>query len=401
MRKLKNVIVAFAAFALMLASFCGGAVPVKAEEQVKIEITYLYVNEAGDNSMYVDVQYVPEGTTWGEFFGSYQKCYERGALEDSNAQNEWEMYIQNVHYSSTESYYSNEIHNFNQYMDCALVTCYGYPATYQHAFIAFEYYVGEENKDSGTGWDLLMPSDYVYGSSEAIDFVKKNVGVHDYIAAYIEKPGATVTYDKLFDVTELPEGRWAGYYVKIVVPEKTDGLHNENGKWYYYEDGEWVAKKHAFVDYDGKKFLVANGVVATKANGLAQDPENSEVWYFLSNGLAQTQYTGLAEYNGAWFYLDNGKLDTKLADYVEYNGGLFFVGAGRIMREVNGLAQSPTNADLWYYLAEGQVQTGYTGLAEYDGEWFYIVNGTLAKNYTGSVAYDGSTFWVVNGQLAR
>ncbi|MBR3103604.1 MAG: hypothetical protein IKH46_07250, partial [Lachnospiraceae bacterium] len=84
--------------------------------------------------------------------------------------------------------------------------------------------------------------------------------------------------------------------------------------------------------------------------------------------------------------------------FVEYDGGLFFVGAGRIMTEVNGLAMDPQGTD-WYYLANGQAQTQYTGLAQYDGEWFYVVNGKLATDYTGTVEYDGAEFNVVSGMV--
>ena len=40
---------------------------VEAAEQVKIEISYIYVNDSGDNSLFIDIQYVPVGTTWGTF----------------------------------------------------------------------------------------------------------------------------------------------------------------------------------------------------------------------------------------------------------------------------------------------------------------------------------------------
>ena len=89
-----------------------------------------------------------------------------------------------------------------------------------------------------------------------------------------------------------------------------------------------------------------------------------------SNGQVQTQYTGLALYDGEWFYINKGKLDTKLAAYVEYDGGLFYVAAGRILKEVSGLAQDPNGPD-WYFLAEGQAQTQYTGLA------FMMASGSM------------------------
>ncbi len=156
---------------------------------------------------------------------------------------------------------------------------------------------------------------------------------------------------------------------------------------------------YGFAEYEGGLFIVYQGDVVTSLNGLVQDPNHPETWYFCSNGQAQLQYTGLAEYGGEWFYVDKGVCDVNRVGAVEYNGGTFIVAAGRWIQEYTGLIQDP-NTGIWYFVVGGQVQTGYTGLAQYDGAWFYLINGVLAVDYTGPVVYDGSTFNVVNGQVA-
>lgn len=197
-----------------------------------------------------------------------------------------------------------------------------------------------------------------------------------------------------------------GYYAVYNYTSKGDNssfvkaisIRDEGGERKYYENGKWADSKNGFVEYLGVTYCIVNGCVDESANGLVQDPEHPDTWYYCAEGRAQTQYTGLAEYDGEWFYIKRGKLDTTMAAYVEYDGGLFYVGAGRIMKEVSGLAQDPKGDD-WYYLARGQAQTQYTGLAMYDGEWFYVVKGKLAEYYTGAVDYDGATFHVVNGMV--
>ena len=174
----------------------------------------------------------------------------------------------------------------------------------------------------------------------------------------------------------------------------------EDGKFHYYEGDRKVEDKYGFVEFDGSKFLVANGVVATDENGLAIDPDNESDWYFLSNGLAQTQHTGLVEYDGEWFYVSEGKLDTTRNAYVKYDGGLFFVAAGRLVKEYQGLAKDP-NGDDWYYVADGQAQIQYTGLAGYDGEYFYVQQGKFQKEFSGSVEYDGAYFEIVEGEMTE
>ena len=159
--------------------------------------------------------------------------------------------------------------------------------------------------------------------------------------------------------------------------DETDGL------WHYYKEGVEVKDKYGYVDYEGGKFLVANGVVATQINGLAQDPEHGADWYYLANGQAQTQYTGLAYYDGEWFYIENGKFVITYNGFLDYDGGRFVVAAGRIQKSLNGLWQYSDEIggdNTWYFIANGQAQLQYTGTTYYDGQWFTLENGKLVTN---------------------
>lgn len=156
-----------------------------------------------------------------------------------------------------------------------------------------------------------------------------------------------------------------------------------------------------YADYDGSKFYVVKGVWDNTFNGVMIDPNAKPlVWYFNAGGQVQTQYSGLAEYDGEWFYLENGKVAVEMNAFVKYEGGLFAVAAGRIVSEYSGLMQDPQNTKTgdWYFFANGQAQTQYTGLAEYDGHWFYVQAGKFDPNYNGTVKYDGADFAVVNGE---
>ena len=181
--------------------------------------------------------------------------------------------------------------------------------------------------------------------------------------------------------------------------EETDAptfkYNEETEAWDYYVGGEIDYDYYGFVDYEGYKFLVANGQIAA-VNGLAMDP-NSDLWYFCAEGQV-VKHTGLVRYNEEWFYVKDGVLDTGLNALVPYNGGLFYVAAGRITREVSGLVLDP-NGSGWYFVALGEVQNQYTGLATYNGAWFYVIKGRLADDYTGVVTYDNQLFNVVNGMV--
>ena len=192
------------------------------------------------------------------------------------------------------------------------------------------------------------------------------------------------------------DGNWY-YYVDGEVDKDFTSLAQNKYGWWYVENGKINTAKYGFVEYDGSKFIVANGAVAN-VEGLVNDPENPSDWYFCSNGQVQTRYTGLALYDGEWFYVTEGKLDTTFSGIVEYGKAYFIVTQGRIASEANGLVLAGENG-IWYYCAAGQIQTEYTGLVKYDGQWFYVQAGVLAIGFNGTVQYDGKEFNVANGMV--
>ena len=104
-----------------------------------------------------------------------------------------------------------------------------------------------------------------------------------------------------------------------------------------------------------------------------------------------------AEYKGEWFIIVNGMLDEKANGLYEYDGGLFVFAAGKLRKDVNGLWQNPKDGK-WYFLANGQVQK-VSQVASYNGEFFVIKDGVLDTDYNGTIEFDGKTFNVVKGQL--
>ena len=175
---------------------------------------------------------------------------------------------------------------------------------------------------------------------------------------------------------------------------KLNGLHLEDGKFNYYKDGVIDTTFKGLVDYNGSLFYVENGTVATDVNG-AKLINNK--WYFLAYGMVQTEYVGLTTYQGKAFYVQNGIIDVNVGGLVEFDGRKFAVASGRIIDEYSGLWQDPAS-EKWYYLVRGQV-TDKTTLVLYDGAWFYVIDGRLASDFTGTVNYDGAKFNVVKGQV--
>ena len=235
---------------------------------------------------------------------------------------------------------------------------------------------------------LPDPSEVTIENKEAIEKAKED---YEKLTEKQKNSLSEETIQKLLDLIaalEAISGDDTGVKFK---------LNEETGLWEYFVDGVHDTEEYGFVDYEGYKFIVANGAVAP-VNGLVMDP-NGDKWYFCAEGQA-VKHTGLVMYNDEWFYVDEGVLDTGLNALVGYNGGLFYVAAGRITREVSGLVLDP-NSPSWYFVAYGEVQNHYTGLAAYNNEWFYVENGRLAVEYSGTVEYDGQPFTVVNGMVQR
>lgn len=149
----------------------------------------------------------------------------------------------------------------------------------------------------------------------------------------------------------------------------------------YYVDGERDFETYGFVSYDSALFLVANGRVATEAEGLYQDPDYPRFWYYCSAGQAHTEYSGVVEYDGEYFLVKDGVLDTEACGFFECDRGICAVAAGRILQEAGGLIQDPKHRDCWYYCKAGRVVRDYYGEVEYDGAEFYVSGGCFRAIY--------------------
>ena len=209
-----------------------------------------------------------------------------------------------------------------------------------------------------------------------------------------EKPRHTGLVKKGEEWVYLQNGRYNKTYT---------GLGMCDNQWFYVNQGALDASYTGFTDFEGSSYLVCNGRACTELNSLQQNPADGG-FYFLAGGRWQ-KHTGWAEYDSHWFILADGQPDTGKTGLVEYNGGVFAAAGGQVLTDYSGLflnagtgIVNPDNR--WYFLSNGQVQKQYSGLALYDRHWFYIQNGVLEDRFTGIIAHNGGEFYVINGELA-
>ena len=108
------------------------------------------------------------------------------------------------------------------------------------------------------------------------------------------------------------------------------GLAEYDNAWFLLKNGVLDTTVNDFVEYDGGLFFIAAGRLVKEQNGLAMDPDDPTSWYYCSQGQAQTDYTGLAAYDGEWFYIIDGKQAIDYTGEVEYDGASFYVMNGMV-----------------------------------------------------------------------
>jgi hypothetical protein len=193
-------------------------------------------------------------------------------------------------------------------------------------------------------------------------------------------------------------------------------------------DNEWNHANHdvANVFEDADIFITVTDLTMPSADGAAGSITVKATYKKAADGTTistETQtfpyYSSVASYlsgntgskpeaknglvldgDGVWRYYVGGVFKSDYNGIVRYNGGSFFVANGLLCKDANGLNLNSADKK-WYFLSQGQVQTSYTGLAEYDGEWFSIQGGVLDESVEGLVPYNGGSFLFSAGRLRK
>lgn len=250
-----------------------------------------------------------------------------------------------------------------------------------------------------------------FSQSHTPDLTMNNSGVSMTEALSLAEKAyvmATPEPEQKLNGVHLAEDGCYYYYTEGEVDTSVNSLvdcSDTLGKIAYFENGKFIADKYGLVEFAGGRFLVVNGLLLDDCHGaqLVSDGGNNGAgtFYFMAYGMVQSDYTGLAIYDGQTFYVENGVVRIDFNGVYEYNGAKFVMAAGRIIKEHSGLCEAADG--VWYYLANGQIQTQYSGIASYTTSegtsYFYIVEGVFQRNYTGELTVNGVTYQVINGEV--
>ena len=119
---------------------------------------------------------------------------------------------------------------------------------------------------------------------------------------------------------------------------------------------------------DASQNPVVNGVDPMSLDGVIQLDDGN--WYYFNHGKWQ-YVNGLYPNSAGWWYVEDGQVDFSHEGLETYGGSDWYVKNGQIQFDYNGpLAMASTDdwseetSQTLYYISNGRVDTGFTGLAQ-------------------------------------
>ena len=191
------------------------------------------------------------------------------------------------------------------------------------------------------------------------------------------------------------------------------GLEKSGDNLFYYKNGLRDTSYTGLCDYDGNAYYVTSGTVDYSVNMLYE--YNGSTWNIKNGKVDKTESvtmnngslvytkdgktsneTTLCKYNGEWYYIHNGKVDYNANTLCKYNGSWWYVQNGKVNFKYTGLCKFNGS---WWYISGGRVNFNATGLCKYNGSWWYVSGGRVNFNATGLCKYNGSWWYVSSGKV--
>lgn len=168
-----------------------------------------------------------------------------------------------------------------------------------------------------------------------------------------------------------------------------------DGQWYYATNGIQDTSYTGLVNYYGSWYYVQNGVLNWNYTGLVY---YQNCWYYIENGVLNWNYTGFTEYYGTTYYVTNGVLVWGTNGAVEVNGTIYCLANSTLNQSYTGLCMSADKN--WYYVKNGVHDSSFTGLVEHQGLQYYVQNGHINWGVNGLVQINGTCYYLSNSAVA-
>ena len=259
--------------------------------------------------------------------------------------------------------------------------------------------------DSNREKYIYINSKINYDDGKLLSSVKVNGEWHDMVRTSIEASVTSIKYYGTYLVCNntLPDS----------MVFNLTGLEKDGDSLLYYTNGLRDTLYTGLCDYDGTTYYVKDGTVDYNAsmlydyNGSTWSIKNGKVdtaesmtmnngSLVYTNGGKTNNDTTLCKYNGEWYYIHNGKVDYSATTLYKYNGSWWYIENGKVNFNKNGLFKYNGS---WWYISGGKVNFNATGLCKYNGLWWYVSGGRVNFNATGLCKYNGSWWYVSGGRV--
>ncbi len=246
--------------------------------------------------------------------------------------------------------------------------------------------------------DANPESEYITDETEELDIATEDESETEDAVTDIEEEGNSeegdVEEDNIIEeagIMLLDEVRTTGFYQDA-----------ESGDWYYYVNGEIDTSANSVIKDTNKQidetaswWYVVSGKVQMSFTGLA-NYSNANGWWYIENGKVTFTYNGVEKNKNGWYYIKDSKVDFSYNGFATNKNGKWYIENGKVTFSKNSVIKDTTGAigtkGTWWYVVKSEVQTGFTGLADYSNAngWWYIEKGqvtfkkdTIAHNKNG------------------
>lgn len=236
------------------------------------------------------------------------------------------------------------------------------------------------------------------------------------------KVGATYNGQPVYDITKIAENRPVNTRVNPNISYSVSTYVRSEGVYTYDVGFRPTAATLVGVVKTGTMDVVkafeipANEVTYFTADMLSGLEYNNakeayDVYFYEigGNGISSTSdvYFGIRQMepvtngigqgaDGSYYLFQDGNVNTAYTGLYEWNGKWVCIVAGKVDYSYTGLVLFN---DIWWYVNGGVVDFDYTGLVEYGGAWWCVAGGQVNFDYTGLVFFNGVWWYVTGGMV--
>ena len=171
------------------------------------------------------------------------------------------------------------------------------------------------------------------------------------------------------------------------------GLYEDNGKWYYLNNG-WIDHTYTgFVQNSAGWWYVENGQITFRKNSVIEGTVNGQKAWWHVKASQVVLDTTVAENENGWWRIENGKVNFNCNSVEENENGWWYIRGGKVRFEYTGIAD---NKNGWWRIEGGKVNFNCNSVEQNENGWWYIRGGKVNFDYSG-VAQNKNGWWRIEG----